>query len=87
MSAHGAIRVTIVWETPDPGRDMGVGKFLPLLRKAVAAAPHRPELELQLARARLNGLRAGTGHAIALYPNAPAVLKSLSQLGPDASRF
>jgi hypothetical protein len=42
---------------------------------------------LQLSRACLNGLRAGTGHAIALYPNAPAVLKSLAQLGSDASRF
>jgi LmbE family N-acetylglucosaminyl deacetylase len=43
--------------------------------------------EMQLTRALQNGLRAGTGHAIALYPNAPAVLKSLAQLGPDASRF
>jgi LmbE family N-acetylglucosaminyl deacetylase len=42
---------------------------------------------LQLARAQVNGLRAGVGHAIALYPNAPPVLKSLAQLGPDASRF
>ncbi len=43
--------------------------------------------EMQLSRALQNGLRAGTGHAIALYPNAPPVLKSLAQLGPDASRF
>jgi LmbE family N-acetylglucosaminyl deacetylase len=43
--------------------------------------------EMQLTRARQNGLRAGTGHAIALYPNAPPVLSSLAQLGPDASRF
>jgi LmbE family N-acetylglucosaminyl deacetylase len=42
---------------------------------------------LQLARAVQNGLRAGVGHAIALYPNAPPVLKSLAQLGRDASRF
>jgi LmbE family N-acetylglucosaminyl deacetylase len=42
---------------------------------------------MQLTRALQNGLRAGIGHAIALYPNAPPVLKSLSQLGPDASLF
>ena len=43
--------------------------------------------EMQLTRARLNGLRAGIGHAIALFPNAPPVLESLAQLGRDASRF
>jgi LmbE family N-acetylglucosaminyl deacetylase len=42
---------------------------------------------LHLARAVLNGLRAGTGHAMALYPNAPPLVRSLAQLGPDASRF
>ena len=43
--------------------------------------------ELQLTRARLYGLRAGIGHAIALFPNAPPVFESLAQLGRDASRF
>jgi LmbE family N-acetylglucosaminyl deacetylase len=43
--------------------------------------------ELQLARARLSGLRAGVGHAIALYPHAPLVVRSLAQLGRAASRF
>jgi N-acetylglucosamine malate deacetylase 1 len=43
--------------------------------------------EMQLTRARLNGLRAGIGHAIALFPNAPLVFESLAQLGRDASRF
>jgi LmbE family N-acetylglucosaminyl deacetylase len=43
--------------------------------------------ELHLARAVVNGLRAGVGHAIALYPNAPTVLKSLALLGPQATRF
>jgi LmbE family N-acetylglucosaminyl deacetylase len=43
--------------------------------------------EMQLSRALQNGLRAGIGHAIALFPNAPPVLKSLAQLGPDASHF
>lgn len=43
--------MTIVWETPHPGSGTGVAKFLPLLRKAVAAAEDRPDLKLQFARA------------------------------------
>ena len=43
--------------------------------------------ELQLTRARLRGLSAGVGHAIALYPNDPLVLDSLARLSPGASRF
>jgi LmbE family N-acetylglucosaminyl deacetylase len=43
--------------------------------------------ELQLTRARLRGLSAGIGHAIALYPNDPLVLDSLARLSPGASRF
>jgi LmbE family N-acetylglucosaminyl deacetylase len=47
----------------------------------------RNYIEMQLTRSRLNGLRAGIGHAIALFPNAPPVFESLAQLGRDASRF
>ena len=47
----------------------------------------RPYVEMQQARARLNGLRAGIGHAIALYPNDPPVVDSLARLGRNASRF
>lgn len=47
----------------------------------------RNYVELQIARARVSGLRAGVGHAIALYPNDPPVVDSLSRLGPSASRF
>jgi N-acetylglucosamine malate deacetylase 1 len=43
--------------------------------------------ELQLTRARLNGLRAGVEHAIALFPNDPPVLNSLSSLSRSARRF
>ena len=43
--------------------------------------------ELQLTRARANGLRAGVGHAIALFPNDPPVIESLAQLGRGARRF
>lgn len=47
----------------------------------------RNYVELQLTRARLRGLRAGIGHAIALFPNDPPVLDSLAQLGRGARRF
>jgi N-acetylglucosamine malate deacetylase 1 len=47
----------------------------------------RGYVEVQLARARLQGLRAATGHAIALFPNDPPVLNSLTQLDRAARRF
>lgn len=47
----------------------------------------RNYIELQLTRARLLGARAGIGHAIALFPNDPPVIESLSQLGRSARRF
>jgi N-acetylglucosamine malate deacetylase 1 len=43
--------------------------------------------ELQLTRARLNGLRSGTEHAIALFPNDPLVFDSLAPLVRSARRF
>jgi len=53
----------------------------------VSQVSARNYIELQLARARLNGLRAGTGHAIALFPNDPLVLDSLPQMDRRARRF
>ena len=47
----------------------------------------RAYVEMQLTRARVNGLRAGVGHAIALFPNDPLVVDSLARLGRSASRF
>lgn len=47
----------------------------------------RNYIELQLTRARLMGARAGIGHAIALFPNDPLVIESLSQLSRSARRF
>ena len=47
----------------------------------------RNYVELQLARARLLGARAGLGHAIALFPNDPLVLESLAQVSRGARRF
>jgi N-acetylglucosamine malate deacetylase 1 len=40
----------------------------------------RHYVEMQLTRARLNGLRAGVDHAIAVFPNDALVLESLGQL-------
>ena len=47
----------------------------------------RNYVELQLTRARLRGLRAGGGHAIALFPNDPLVFDSLASAGQGARRF
>jgi LmbE family N-acetylglucosaminyl deacetylase len=47
----------------------------------------RNYVELQLTRARLRGLRAGVGHAIALFPNEPLVMDSLAQASRGARRF
>jgi LmbE family N-acetylglucosaminyl deacetylase len=47
----------------------------------------RDYVELHLTRARLNGLRAGVGHAIALFPNDALLFDSLAQLGRAARRY
>jgi LmbE family N-acetylglucosaminyl deacetylase len=47
----------------------------------------RRYVELQVTRARLNGLRAGVAHAIPLFPNEPPVFESLAQLVRAARRF
>lgn len=53
----------------------------------VSQVSARGYIELQTTRARLHGMRAGIGHAIALFPNDPLVLDSLAQLGRGARRF
>ncbi len=47
----------------------------------------RNYVELQLTRARLRGLGAGGGHAIALFPNEPLVLDSLAAVKRSAPQF
>lgn len=47
----------------------------------------RDYVELQITRARLNGLRAGIGHAIALYPSDRLLVDSLEHLGRGARGF
>jgi LmbE family N-acetylglucosaminyl deacetylase len=50
-------------------------------------AAARNYVSLQLTRARLRGLRAEIGHAIALFPNDPLVLDSLAAVSRSARRF
>jgi LmbE family N-acetylglucosaminyl deacetylase len=47
----------------------------------------RNYIELQVMRARLLGVRAGIGHAMALFPNDALVLDSLAQVSRGARRF
>ncbi len=47
----------------------------------------RSYVEMQLMRARLNGMRCGKGHAIALFPNDPLVFDSLDALNGAARHF
>jgi LmbE family N-acetylglucosaminyl deacetylase len=47
----------------------------------------RNYVELQLTRARFNGLRAGVGHAVPLFPNDPVVMQSLAMLSMRGTRF
>jgi N-acetylglucosamine malate deacetylase 1 len=44
-------------------------------------------VDFQLGRARVNGLRAGVEHAIALFPNDPLVVTSLAKVTRGARRF
>ena len=47
----------------------------------------RNYVELQLARARVNGLRCGVAHATALFPNDPLVFDSLTPLSRSTRQF
>ena len=47
----------------------------------------RNYIEMQLHRARLRGLSAGVGHAIALFPNDPVVVDSLEAVKRGARHF
>ncbi len=47
----------------------------------------RDYVELQLARARVNGSRCGSSAAMALYPNDPLVFDSLAALARGARRY
>ncbi len=53
----------------------------------VSQLASRNYVDLQLARARVQGLRAGVEYAQALYPNDPLVFGSLAPLARAARRF
>jgi N-acetylglucosamine malate deacetylase 1 len=67
----------------------------PEILRAWTAAMHahasqtqaRAYVELQITRARLRGLRAGTSHAIALFPNDPLVFDSVAQTSRSERSF
>jgi LmbE family N-acetylglucosaminyl deacetylase len=64
-----------------------LGAWTAAMEAHVSQARTRNYVELQLTRARLRGLRAGIGHAIALFPNDPLVLDSLASVSRGARRF
>lgn len=64
-----------------------LGAWTAAMEAHASQASSRNYVELQLTRARLNGLRAGVGHAIALFPNDALVINSLAQLHRGARRF
>lgn len=71
--------------------DISAPRILRAWREAMAAhasqARTRHYLELQEARARVQGQRSGVAMAIALYPNDPLVFASLTALGHAARHF
>ena len=64
-----------------------VASWTAAMRAHASQLGTRNYVELQLARSRVLGLRAGVGHAQALYPNDPLVFGSLSQMNRAARRF
>ncbi len=64
-----------------------VASWTAAMEAHVSQAQTQNYVEMQLTRARLNGLRAGVGYAIPLFPNYPLVLNSLAQIGKSARQF
>ncbi len=64
-----------------------VGTWTAAMKAHATQTGARHYVELQLARARLHGLRAGLEYALPLYPNDPVVVDTLGQLSGSARRF
>ena len=86
--------ITAEGEPPDAQPvlvDVSAPETLAAWRAAMNAhgsqAASRPYAELQMARARVWGLRAGAGHAQPLFPNDPLVFPSLAALASSARSF
>lgn len=71
--------------------DISSPKLIALWTRAMQAhssqTSAREYVQLQLARARALGLRAGVQHAMALFPNDPLVVDSLADVPRAARRF
>jgi N-acetylglucosamine malate deacetylase 1 len=75
-------RVLIDISTPDV-----LAAWTAAMQAHASQGQTRNYVELQLTRARLNGLRAGVGHATALFPGNPLLFDSLGALGRGAHLF
>jgi LmbE family N-acetylglucosaminyl deacetylase len=64
-----------------------IGTWTSAMQAHATQMSARNYVELQLTRARLNGLRAGIEYAQALFPNDPLVVKSLAQVQRGVRRF
>ena len=64
-----------------------VGAWTAAMQAHQSQTSARAYVELQLARARANGLRAGVSHAIALFPGNPLVFDSLAPLSRGVRGF
>lgn len=64
-----------------------LGAWTAAMEAHASQARTRNYVELQLTRARLRGLRAGIGHAMALFPNDPLVFDSLVPVSRGARHF
>lgn len=71
----------------DVSDDSVLAKWTAAMAAHASQMRTRNYVELQLARARVNGLRAGREHAIALFPNDALVVDSLATLDRAARRF
>jgi N-acetylglucosamine malate deacetylase 1 len=99
LPAHAVDHVLFYAVTPDAEPPAVQPVLIDISAPAVIAAwtkameAHATQLrtrnyvELQLARARVHGLRAGVEYAVPLYPNDPLVFSALAALDRAARRF
>lgn len=71
----------------DVSADGVVARWTTAMEAHASQMKTRNYVELQLARARVNGLRAGVAHAIPLFANDALVVESLATLERGARRF
>ncbi len=64
-----------------------VSAWIEAMQAHASQTSARKYVELQIARARFMGMRAGVEHAIALFPNEPLVFDSLAQTSRSARSF